>query len=123
MLFPSDIAVDAPLTFLNMKGLMGAHYHSFLYKPKQWTFWSLSLTYSKYIISFLCTFFQMNDTISITSGMNYTNYEEEDDKSEIEGGWGSSSYSDNLNSTMNMTNEEFLRLYLGPNQVNEMFYL
>ena len=61
----------------------------------------------------------MNDTVSITSGMNYTNYEEEDDKSEIEGGWGSSSYSDNLNSTMNMTNEEFLRLYLGPNQVRK----
>ena len=64
----------------------------------------------------------MNDTLFNTSGMNYTNYEEEDDKSEIEGGWGSSSYSDNLNSTMNMTNEEFLRQYLGPNQVNEMFY-
>ena len=65
----------------------------------------------------------MNDTLSITSGINYTNYEEEEDKSEIEGGWGSSSYSDNLNSTMNMTNEEFLRQFLGPNQVNEMLYL
>ena len=65
---------------------------------------------------FCLPIFRMNDTLSIASEMNDTNYVEEGE-SDIEIGWGSSSYSDNLNSTMNMTNEEFLRLYLGPNQV------
>ena len=59
MVFPSDIAVDAPLTFLNMKGLMGlgTTIRSYI-NPNNGHILSVSLTYSKYIISFLFTFFQ-----------------------------------------------------------------
>ena len=61
--------------------------------------------------------FETGETLFSNASSNNFNSESAEDKNDIEGAWGSSSYG-NVNSTVNLTTDEYLYMYMGPKQVS-----
>ena len=62
--------------------------------------------------------FETGETLFSNASSNSLNFNSAsaEDKNDIEGAWGSSSYG-NVNSTVNLTTDEYLYMYMGPKQV------
>ena len=67
--------------------------------------------------------FETGETLFSNASSNSINFNSAsaEDKNDIEGAWGSSSYG-NVNSTVNLTTDEYLYMYMGPKQVTPSIF-